>query len=139
MTMLPNISKFNKPLSFIVGNHDYIYEDTLSPEASGFAAMLVLAKENLNRFKQTFSLPEVFYSQKLGNYWVILFIGRISILVILRRFLNAADLAARGIGKKYSDADNRFFHAPLKGTVSNYNATVNGLVLSHNRSKPSLK
>jgi predicted MPP superfamily phosphohydrolase len=120
-------SKFNKPLSFIAGNHDYIYEDTLSPEGKRVRGDASYRERKLDIFKQTFSLPEVFYSQKLGNYFLLF----LSVDSLDSRYL--AQISERQLtwlrgelAKNTAMPTIVFFHAPLKGTVSNYNATVNG-------------
>lgn len=119
-------SKLNKPLSLVTGNHDYIYEESLSAEGKRVRAEADARERKLDRFKETLNLPELFYSQRVGNY-LLLFL---SVDSLDSRYL--AQMSERQLTWLRKQLENNlalptivFFHAPLHGTVSNYNATVN--------------
>lgn len=117
------LSRVSKPLSVVGGNHDYIYPDTYqiseetghhlkerSPEAR---------KGKLKRFRETWGLRELFYSEKMGNYLLV--------------FLSPDDL----VSNHYTQMSDRqlawldaeltrnselptivFFHGPPEGTYA---------------------
>jgi len=116
-------SKLNKPIAFVGGNHDYIYPDSYPVDkATGHHAKEAspeARQQKLARFKETWGLPEIFYSKRAGNYLLV--------------FLTPDDL----ITNNYSQMTDRqldwlnvelqknrrtptiiFFHAPLKGTYA---------------------
>ena len=119
-------SRLDKPLSIVLGNHDYIYEDTLSRFGTRVRGDASLRETKIRKFRETFSLNEVYYSRQVGRY-LLVFLSTDSLdsgqltqmseeqLTWLRRVLSG------NVGKPTII----FFHAPLKGTVSNYRESVN--------------
>lgn len=63
------LDQLNKPLYPVVGNHDYLYEDNIPGKY--VKASYTIRKKKLQRFKETFSLQEIFYSKKVGGYLLI--------------------------------------------------------------------
>ena len=119
-------SKVQKTIYFITGNHDYIYEDQKSLKGSKVKGSSASRKAKLQLFKETFGLSGVYYSKKVGNYLLV--------------FLSPDDLSSDYLAKMSNSqfdwlrselAGNRetptmiFFHAPLKGTLHNYNENAN--------------
>jgi predicted phosphodiesterase len=116
---------FNKPVYPIVGNHDFVYTD--EPNADGkFKATPEIKCEKLDRFKSYFNLESVYYSQKVGKYLLV--------------FLSPDDVYSKYLTTVSSSqldwlqatlSENRniptiiLFHAPLAGTLYNYNKNVN--------------
>lgn len=120
-------SKLNKPISFVTGNHDYLYEDFLSSDGKRIQADADTREAKLKRFKETFGLSEVFYSQKVGKYLLIF----LSVDSLKSHYLT--QISERQLmWLRHELANNPtkptiiFFHAPLKGTLSNYSAKING-------------
>ena len=116
--------KLNKPLYPIVGNHDFIYEDILSSKGNRVRATASSSEAKLERFRETFRLPTIYYEKKVGPYLLI--------------FLSAdqSDFLARISEKQmewlHTELDNNpktptliFFHAPLKGTLHDYKSKAN--------------
>lgn len=116
--------KLNKPLFPIAGNHDYIYSNFLSPQGKKGRGDEASRETKLRRFRETFGLPSIYYSQKAGNYLLV--------------FLSPdgadhlAEISERQMGwlrselKKSKDTPTIiFFHAPLKGTLRDYNRNAN--------------
>jgi Icc protein len=117
---------FTKPLALIGGNHDYIYEDSLSIYGRKIKARAPTRLRKLNQFKKSFGLQEVYYTGSLGKYLLI--------------FLSPDDLQASNLTtistpqyKWFSTvlSANKdrptivFFHAPLEGTLDSYNKHIN--------------
>jgi len=119
-------SKFNKPLSFIVGNHDYIYIDTPGPNGQRIRGDANSQRIKLNRFKETFGLSELFYTQKVGNY-LLVFLSIDSLESPYLSQISDRQLTwLRGELKKNQTTPTIiFYHAPLKGALSNYNKFAN--------------
>ncbi|HTZ17214.1 MAG TPA: metallophosphoesterase [Dissulfurispiraceae bacterium] len=117
---------FTKPLALIGGNHDYIYEDSLSKTGKKVKARESTRGYKLDHFKKTFGLPQVYYTKSLGRYLMV--------------FLTPDDLQASALTTistaqyKWFEtilAANRekptivFFHGPLSGTLDNYSKNAN--------------
>lgn len=118
--------ELKKPAYFIVGNHDYLYEDYKSVKGKKVKGSSVYRKSKLKLFKETFGLQDIYYSKRIGRYLLI--------------FLSTDDLSSNYLSQMSSHqidwldselTNNRnsptiiFFHAPLKGTLHNYNDKVN--------------
>jgi 3',5'-cyclic-AMP phosphodiesterase len=119
-------SKMQKPVWAINGNHDYIYEDYKSPKGTRIKGSLGSREAKLKLFKETFALPNVYYSKKVGNY-LLVFLSADSLYSDNLTWMSDAQLnwlqseltANKGLPTII------FYHAPLKGTLQNYNKTVN--------------
>lgn len=119
-------SKLHKPISFIVGNHDYIYQD--NPSSSGRyvkgdanSRLLKLAK-----FKKTFGLSQLFYEQKVQGY-LLVFLSVDSLYSPYLAQMSSEELSwlKDTLKKNQSVPTIIFFHAPLEGTLNNYNKNAN--------------
>jgi predicted MPP superfamily phosphohydrolase len=110
-----------KPAAFVVGNHDYWYEDTKGEINQRVMAGTQTRQEKLDRFRAAFEMKELYYSKRLGGYLLI--------------FLSTDHLESRDFAEMSSaQVDwfkaelerNRdlptivFFHAPLQGTLESY-------------------
>jgi Icc protein len=117
------LSQLNKPFFPVVGNHEYIYDDSIPGKY--VKASYSSRKKKLQRFKETFSLEEVFYSKRVESYLLI--------------FLSADDLYSNylteisgkqldwlqsELGKNKNIPTIIFFHSPLKGTLTGNNEVV---------------
>ncbi|MEI6702679.1 MAG: dienelactone hydrolase family protein [Deltaproteobacteria bacterium] len=117
--------KLKKPLFPIVGNHDYIYSDILDIKGKRDRAVSKTREEKQLKFRQTFGLQDVSYVKAVGKYSLI--------------FLSPdspghlTEISEKQMKWLHSELENNrkrptiiFFHAPLEGTLRNYNGTVNG-------------
>lgn len=118
-------SHLNKPIYPIAGNHDTIYEDTKGPGGRNIKASYSLRKKKLERFKEAFSLNEVFYCKKIDPYLLIF----LSVDDLFSDYL--CEISARSL--KWLEAELArdkgaptliFFHAPLKGTLMSKNRSA---------------
>ena len=119
-------ARLKRPLSVIVGNHDYIYEDFLNASGRKTKGSSGNRQQKLKRFQETFNLPDLYYSKKLGSYLLIF---------LSTDDLNSSDLARISAGQidwlRSELARHKtlptliFFHAPLKGTLPNYKPNAN--------------
>ncbi|XER09645.1 3',5'-cyclic adenosine monophosphate phosphodiesterase CpdA [Sporomusa rhizae] len=119
-------ARFNKPISFIVGNHDYIYADAFSTEGKFIRADAVSREQKLNRFKEAFGQSVLFYSQTVGRY-LLIFLSPDSLESSHLTQISEQQLVwFRNELEKHPAAPTIiFFHAPLAGTLLNYNKDVN--------------
>jgi Icc protein len=119
-------SRLQKPARFVAGNHDYIYADERDLSGRRVKALPDARRVNLERFTETFGLSGVYGSERLGGYLMI---------YLSTDDLDSAHLTQISDGqfawlrKKLSR--NRtiptliFFHAPLAGTLYQYNEQAN--------------
>jgi len=110
------LSQLKKPFYPIVGNHEYLYEDNIP--GNHVKASHAIRKKKLLRFKETFSLQEVFYSKRVGHYHLIF------LSVDDLNSDNACEMSGKEIDWWQSELKKNknvptiiFFHAPLKGTL----------------------
>jgi predicted MPP superfamily phosphohydrolase len=61
-------SQLKKPVCFINGNHDYIYDNVLDSKGRKRKADSRTREKKLKLFKETFDLPQLYYTKKAGNY-----------------------------------------------------------------------
>jgi predicted phosphohydrolase len=116
-------AKLDKPKAFMGGNHDYIYPNSYPVNAATGHHLKETSPEarqkKLELFKATWGLPELFYSQRAGNYLLV--------------FLTPDDLVSENYAQmtdrqlNWLESELRsnkslptiiFFHAPLKGTYA---------------------
>lgn len=116
--------KLDKPFFPIAGNHDYLYSSFLSPQGKRVRADAASREKKLNKFRETFGLPSISYSKMAGRYLLV--------------FLSPdgsdhlSEMSDQQIGwlraelEKNQDAPTIiFFHAPLNGTLRDYNGNAN--------------
>jgi Icc protein len=115
-----------KPAHFLVGNHDYIYEDATNAKGGRIRGSPASRAAKVQRFKETFSLKEVFSSRRAGNYLLIF----LSTDHLLSPYL--AEISSRQLDWLRTELRSHnttptvvFFHAPLRGTLLNYNDHAN--------------
>ncbi len=119
-------ARLNKPFYPVTGNHDYLYEDQRSFKGTRVKASSSINKEKLQRFKETFSIPDLKNSKKVGSYLLIL----LSVDDLRSNFLagiseGTLDWLRSELARHKTDPTIIFFHAPLKGTLLDYNADAN--------------
>jgi len=116
--------KLNKPLFPIAGNHDYIYSNFLSPQGKRVKAEAASRETKLGKFRETFGLPSIYYSKKAGGYLLVFLSPEGSD--------HLAEMSDQQIGWLRAELEKNkdtptiiFFHAPLKGTLRDYNSNAN--------------
>ena len=124
------LAKLNKPIYPVAGNHEYIYYDfnpfnTKEKAPKGkhvVAASGTLRREKLKRFKDTFSLKEVYYTKKIEPY-LLVFLSIDHLYVSYRTAIsdNQVDWLRSELGKNRSTPTIIFFHGSLKGTFTGEN------------------
>ena len=116
----------HKPTRFIVGNHDFIYDDETTVEGRKVRALAAGRRAKLDRFAETFGMKRIYGAEKLGSYRLVYL---------------STDHPESGHLAEISDeqfawlkeelAGHRdeptivFFHAPLAGTLKTYNNHAN--------------
>lgn len=117
--------RFNKPVFFISGNHDYIYE-SLSADGKYIRGDANSRLLKLNLFKDTFRLNSLFYSQKIGRYLMVF----LSVDSVESDYLTQMSDLQIDWFRHELEANSQmptlvFFHAPLVGTLLSYNKRIN--------------
>jgi len=117
--------RLGKPIRFIAGNHDYIYEDEMNSEGRKVLASPALRQKKLARFAETFGMKHLYGEERLGGYLLV--------------YLSADDLETdhltqlsedqiawlKALLERHRDLPTIvFFHAPLRGTLMAYNERV---------------
>lgn len=116
--------KLNKPLFPIVGNHDYIYSSFLSPQGKRVKGDATSREAKLSKFRETFGLPSICYSRKAGRY-LLLFLSPESSGRLTEMSDRQIDWLRSELEKNKNTPTIIFFHAPLKGTLRDYNSHAN--------------
>lgn len=121
------VSKFEKPLCPVVGNHDYIYLDVKNKQGGRERGAYDDRQKKLDVFKKTFGLESLYYSIELDPYLLVF----LSCDELYSSYLTR--LSAEQIKWLEAELEDHkqmptiiFFHAPLQGTIAkggNYVAT----------------
>ena len=123
MTARKFFDKLNKPLYPIVGNHDYIYEDDLNSKGNRVRAKSFY-QAKLQRFTETFRLPAIYYDMKVGSY-LLVFLSTDKADHFARISEKQMEWLSTELDKNNQTPTLIFFHAPLKGTLRDYNSNAN--------------
>jgi len=119
-------ARLSKPVHFLVGNHDYIYEDTTNANGGRIRGSPESRTAKLRRFKETFGLDEVYSSRRAGNYWLV-FLSTDHLLSphLTQISDRQLDWLRAELRSHSATPTVIFFHAPLRGTLLNYNDHAN--------------
>lgn len=111
-------SRLNKPVSFITGNHDYIYTDNYSAANRFVLGDADSRAAKSERFRHFADLDRLYYSKRVGNY-LLIFLAVDSLDSRYLCQLSAVQLAwLRQELQTHSHLPTIvFFHAPLDGTL----------------------
>jgi len=123
-----NVKKFflklKRPFFPIVGNHDFIYSDNLDSRGEKIKAGPETRGAKLQKFGNTFGLKDNTYSKSAGKYHLI--------FLSLDSPGHLAEISEKQLVWLQSELDRNkkkptiiFFHAPLDGTLRNYNKYAN--------------
>lgn len=108
------------PLFPIVGNHDYLYADSLNAKGKRHKADAETREVKLRTFRETFGLKELFYRKIAGNY-LLIFLSPDSPENLARISQKQLKWLESELEINKQMATIIFFHAPLEGTVRNEN------------------
>ncbi len=119
-------ASLGKPTHFLAGNHDYIYEDAPSARGGRIRGGPDSRAAKLRRFRETFGLEEMYSSRRVGSY-LLVFLSTDHLLSphlaqISDRQLNWLRDELR---KHRATPTVIFFHAPLRGTLLDFNDHAN--------------
>ncbi len=121
-------SRLRKPVYFINGNHEYFYNDLPDLKGKITKASPETQAKKLKLFKETFDLPELYYTRKVGDYiLVFLAVDELGSPHLTQISQLQLDWLQSELKRNKKLPTIVFFHAPLKGTLNNYNETVNTL------------
>jgi Icc protein len=118
-------TQLKKPVYFINGNHDYMYDDFLNSKGNKTKAFSGNQEKNLTIFKETFNLPDFYYTKKVGNYNLIFLAADEFGSSEPRISQRQLDWLRSELGRNKKLPTIVFYHAPLKGTLQAYNKDVN--------------
>jgi predicted MPP superfamily phosphohydrolase len=118
--------KLKKPFYPIVGNHDFIYDNNFDSKGKRNKAGPETREAKLKKFRDTFGLQNNSYSKSAGTYHLI--------FLSLDSSGHLAEISQKQIAWLRSELDTNknkptiiFFHAPLDGTLQNYNKNANAI------------
>ncbi len=114
------------PTHFLVGNHDYIYEDGTSARGGRIRGDPDSRAAKLRRFREAFGLDEVYSSRRVGPY-LLVFLSTDHLLSPHLAQISGRQLDwLRAELRRHSTTPTIiFFHAPLRGTLLDFNDRVN--------------
>ncbi len=117
-------SRLKKPFFPIAGNHDYIYETPANPEGGLVVAPRPVQEAKLQKFRETFDLPDYFYAKAVGGVHLI-FLSSDHI-----DFLSGMSERQLAFFRSELEANRKtptivVFHGPLKDTLKNYRRWIN--------------
>ncbi|MGE4589529.1 MAG: metallophosphoesterase [Acidaminococcaceae bacterium] len=120
------VDKLKKPKAIIAGNHEFMYDDSYSASGKLKRAAPALRAAKLERFKIVFQVNKLYHSQYIDNYLLIF----LSPDVTNGKFLTEiSEQQLSWLEKTLADNKTKptliFFHAPLAGTLAQYNKEVN--------------
>ena len=117
--------QLTKPVSYIVGNHDYIYIGR-GPDFKFIRGNAEERHAKLERFKHEFNQQQLYYTQDYGRY-LLVFLSTDSLdSKVLCQFSQEQMSWLEGVLAKNQNRPTIIFaHAPLAGTLTDYNQYVN--------------
>ena len=119
-------SRLTKPYVPVPGNHDFIYDDIKRPNGKRMKGTAAEKQKKLARFQQTFALPALYHSKPVGNYQLIfLATDEVQSDQLTRLSPKQLDWLRAELKRHLKNPTVIFFHAPLSGTLSNYNKYAN--------------
>ncbi len=119
-------SRLAKPFIPIPGNHDYIYADTLMASGKKRKADAYGRDRKLSLFQKTFGLPDRYFTRTMGAY-LLVFLATDGLHEPLLAKISDAQMMWLGqtLTANRTSPTILFFHAPLKGTLRDYNENAN--------------
>lgn len=128
------LARLKKPVWPVAGNHDYIYYD-INPFTPNekipkgkhvVAASAGARRAKLQRFKESFGLPEVYYAKQAGPYRLV-FLSTDHLYLSYRTAVSEAQLEWLGaeLARHRAAPTIVFFHGPLEGTIGGENLVDN--------------
>ena len=118
--------RLRKPARFVAGNHDYIYTDEKNILGRRVKAIPGARRAKLERFAKTFGLSEVYGSERIGGYLMI-YLSTDDLDSVHLTQISDGQLAwlQKRLAENKTVPTLIFFHAPLAGTLYNYNEQAN--------------
>jgi len=119
-------SGLEKPVFFIAGNHDYIYEDGFDARGHLVKGSEESKAAKLRQFQKNFGLKSLYYSRQVNAYR-LLYLSPDSLLSPHLTEMSPAQLewVRRELAAHKKEPTIVFFHAPLQDTLLPYNHTAN--------------
>lgn len=120
------ISRLQKPVAVIAGNHEFMYDDRQGPDGRYPRATPAVRQEKLLRFQQTFGLGSLYYTQMMGHYFLVFLSPDVTDGNLLTELSSRQMTWLRQQLASHANAPTIvFFHAPLANTLLSYNTEVN--------------
>jgi len=114
------------PTHLLAGNHDYIYEDGTSARGGRIRGGPDSRVAKLRRFREAFGLGEVYSSRREGPY-LLVFLSTDHLLSphLAQISGRQLDWLRAELRRNSATPTVIFFHAPLRGTLLDFNDRVN--------------
>jgi 3',5'-cyclic-AMP phosphodiesterase len=119
-------SKLRKPFFPVVGNHDFMYADHLDSKGRRYKAASEVREAKLRMFRNTFGVDDISYSRAAGKY-VLVFLSPDSPDHLAEISPKRVEWLRLELEKNRKSPTIVFFHAPLEGTLRDYNNHANAL------------
>jgi Icc protein len=115
-----------QPLRFVVGNHDYFYEDEPNFRGRLVEAPPEVRRMKLVRFAETFGLKQLYSEERLGDYLLVyLSTDELHGSLLAQFSKEQMDWLEKALARNRTVPTLIFAHAPLAGTLHAYNEHVN--------------
>ena len=120
------VDKVKKPKAIIAGNHEYFFADQEDAKGKMKHSSLMEQQVKLQRFLKTYNMADLYYTKDMGNYLLVF----LSPTVASGQYsceMNAKEMdwLAKTLQSNKNKPTLIFFHAPLQGTLLQYNKSVN--------------
>lgn len=117
-------SQLAKPVCAVPGNHDFIYKDIQRLWGNRKETNPALLDVKLERFRETFGMPSLYFSKKLGDY-LLVFLSPECDEHLAEMSEKQVEWLDEELEKNRGTPTIIFFHAPLEGTLWDGKARFN--------------
>ncbi len=113
-----------KPFLPIPGNHDVVYRDATGEHGRRVRGDEATRAEKRRRFREAFGLPADYHSRREGGY-LLVFLAPERAEHLVEMSYRQVEWLRSELMKNRGTPTIVFFHAPLRGTLPDYNLRVN--------------
>ncbi len=115
-----------QPLRFVVGNHDYFYEDEPNLRGRLVEAPPEVRRMKLARFAETFGQERLYFEERLGDYLLVyLSTDELHGSLLAQFSKEQMDWLEKVLARNRTVPTLIFAHAPLAGTLHAYSGHAN--------------
>ena len=119
------MAKLPVPGYIAIGNHDYAYRDKPGKNNKLKRGNHAEKTEKLNAFKERYKMPSLYYGRTIGKYRLLYLAPDACGSLNVELSKNQLEWIQDEIAKHHNNPVIFFCHAPLMGTLPQYNKKVN--------------